>query len=176
MNPIAVAPSIGHESAFLAMLTDFEAHDPENAEFYAAAKGHFPSYVRSLIDEEAGIHLKEGWVPCTHRWLMAPSGNLVGVTRLRHNIDTLFLAGHGGHIGYDVAPGHRRKGYGHLALRIALKEASALGLSRLLLFAAEDNLASRAVIERQGGELDSISFSEFYNERLCRYWINRSLS
>jgi RimJ/RimL family protein N-acetyltransferase len=92
------------------------------------------------------------------------------------NIDTPFLAGHGGHIGYDVAPGHRRKGYGHLALRIALKEASALGLSRLLLFAAEDNLASRAVIERQGGELDSISFSEFYNERLCRYWINRSLS
>ena len=30
---------------------------------------------------------------------------MVGATRLRHNIDTPFLASEGGHIGYDVSPG-----------------------------------------------------------------------
>jgi len=173
MTAIAVPPSVDHEQAFLAMLADFEAHDPANAGFYGAARADFAAYVRELLDEEAGVNLRENRVPCTHRWLLVPSGEIVGATRLRHRIDTPFLAANGSHIGYDVAPSHRGKGYGHAALRVALDEAASRGMSRLVLFAAEDNVASRAVIERQGGQLASITFSEFYQERLCAYWIDR---
>jgi predicted acetyltransferase len=172
MSVVALAPSAEYERAFLAMLTDFDASDPSNAEFYAPAKSDFRAYVQSLLDEERGINLREGWVPCTHRWIVIPSGEVVGVTRLRHNVSTPFLWESAGHIGYDVAPSHRRQGYGHVALRVGLAEARAIGLQRVLLFTAENNAASRAVIQRQGGELESIAFSDFWGEQLCRYWVN----
>jgi predicted acetyltransferase len=171
MNGVAVVPSVEYASAFLTMLDDFDTNDPYNTEFYAPARRNFGTYVQGLLDEEAGRNLPEGYVPCTHRWLVSPDGQVVGVTRLRHNIETPFLAQHGGHIGFDVAPSRRRKGYGHLALAVALREARRIGLGRVLLYAAEGNAPSRVTIERAGGELEGISFSEIWNEHLCKYWL-----
>jgi len=166
-----VAPSLEHERAFVAMVADFEAHDAPNAEFYLPAKADFTAYVQGLQDEERGLHLREGWVPCTHRWLLGPDGAVVAVARLRHHIETPFLASNGGHIGYDVAPSHRGRGHGHAVLQAALAEARAIGLQRVMLYTGEGNAASRAVIERQGGELASIAYSAYWKEQLCRYWI-----
>jgi predicted acetyltransferase len=171
MQLTVVPPSNEFKSAFLRMLEDFAAVEPQNAEFYASAKEDFAVYVQSLLDEEHGLNLREGWVPCSHRWLVNESEAVVGATRLRHNISTPFLAENAGHIGYDIAPSHRRLGYGHCALRAALSLARQQGLPRVLLFAAEDNAASRAVIERQGGVLESTSFSAHWGEQLCRYWL-----
>ena len=167
-----IAPTVKYRDAFLEMLSDFETNDPANAELYVPAKGEFSAYVQNLLDQEHGLNLPDGWAPCAHRWLVTDRGTLAGVTRIRHNIDTPFLFHDGGHIGYDITPRERCKGFGHLALRIALGEANALGLERALLLTAEDNAASRAVIERQGGALETIVFSEFWQERLCRYWIS----
>jgi predicted acetyltransferase len=153
------------------MLDDFDANDPQNAEFYSPARVDFRAYVQSLKDEEAGVNLPDGYVPCTHRWLLSPAGQLAGVVRVRHRIDTPFLAENGGHVGYDVAPSMRRLGYGHFAMAVALREAERLGVAKVLLYTSEDNAPSRAVIERAGGDLESISYSEFWNERLCKYWV-----
>jgi predicted acetyltransferase len=171
MNATAIPPSIEHKRAFLAMLDDFDAYDPSNITFYAAARVEFGAYVRSLLDEEIGLNLKNGYVPCTHRWLLEASGEVVGVTRLRHNIGTPFLAQYGGHIGYDVAPSKRRRGYGHLALAVALHEAQKIGLQRVLLYTGEDNAASRATIEAAGGILEQVAYSDFWREQLCKYWV-----
>ena len=172
MTAFAVAPSVAFEQAFLAMLADFDTHDTHNADFYAPAKSNFSAYTQSLLDEERGLNLREGWVPCTHRWLVSPGGAIVGATRLRHNISNQFLSENAGHIGFDVAPSHRGNGYGHLALRTALSEANAIGLQRVLLYTAEDNTACRSVIERQGGDLESVAFSEYWGEQLCKYWLD----
>jgi predicted acetyltransferase len=171
MTAIAVAPAVEHEPAFLAMLADFDARDAANAAFYAPARADFSAYVRNLLDEERGLNLREGWVPCTHRWLLGPGRAVVGVARLRHHIGTPFLANHGGHIGYDVAPSRRGRGHGHAVLRAALVEARVVGLRRVLLYTAAANAASRAVIERQGGALEAISYSAHWKEHLCKYWI-----
>jgi predicted acetyltransferase len=153
------------------MVCDFESHDPANAAFYSAAKQDFAKYVQDLLDEEHGVNLAEGRVPCTHRWLVESGGAVVGVTRLRHNIATPFLTNEAGHIGYDIAPSRRGTGYGHRALEAALEEARTLKIDRVLLFADESNEASRRTITRHGGELDAIVFSEHWNQRVCRYWI-----
>ncbi len=153
------------------MLDDFDAREPHNTEFYAPARRDFGAYVQSLWDEEAGINLPDGFVPCTHRWLVTAEGAVAGVTRLRHTIDTPFLAANGGHIGYDVAPSHRGKGLGHIALAVALAEARRIGLRTVLLYTAEDNAPSRATIARAGGVLESIAYSEFWKEPLCKYWV-----
>lgn len=157
------------------MLDDFEQHDRPNSAFYAPARDDFQAYVQSLLDDELGLNLREGWVPCTHRWLLPTDNVVAGVTRLRHRIDTPFLRRDGGHIGYDVAPSHRGRGYGHFALGVALDEAARRGISRVLLFTAEDNLPSRAVIESAGGVLDAVSYSTFWGERLCEYWVTVGL-
>ena len=136
------------------MLDDFAERDPHNTDFYAPARGDFDAYVRSLLDEEQGLNLREGWVPCTHRWLVTSNNAVAGVARLRHRIDTPFLLQDSGHIGYDVAPSYRGRGYGHVALRVSLDEAARRGISRVLLYASEHNSASRAVIERAGGFLN----------------------
>jgi predicted acetyltransferase len=168
MFVVIAKPSIAHEQAFIAMVRDFEAHDAENAVFYGRAKLGFDEYVRSLLDEEAGVNLSEGRVPCTHRWLLDGEGAVVAVTRLRHTIGTPFLANEAGHIGYDVAPSWRGKGYGHRALHAALAEARTLGIGRVLLLADESNEASRRTIVRQGGELESVVFSAHWGQRVCR--------
>lgn len=171
MSPTPTAPTVGLELAFIAMLDDFDARDPHNGAFYAPARRDFAAYVQSLVDEEAGVNLPEGYVPCTHRWLVTDLVEVVGVTRLRHSIGTPFLTENGGHIGYDVAPSHRGRGYGHLALAVGLVEARRIGLTRVLLITGQDNAPSRATIEHAGGELAGISYSEFWKEHLCKYWV-----
>jgi predicted acetyltransferase len=153
------------------MLDDFDRRDPHNTEFYAPARDDFGKYVQSLLDEEKGMNLRDGWVPCTHRWLVAPNGTVAGVSRLRHRIDTPFLLEEAGDVGYEIAPSQRGNGYGHIALRVALDEAIRLGLSKVLLYTSEDNMASRKVIERAGGVLEAVSYSEFWKERVCKYWL-----
>jgi predicted acetyltransferase len=171
MAVVVAKPSLVHERAFVAMVEDFEAHDAANANVYAHAKRDFAQYVRTLLDEERGVNLRDGYVPCTHRWLMEDAAAVIGVARVRHNIGTRFLANEAGHIGYDVAPSWRGRGYGHRVLQAALGEARVLNIDRVLLFADENNEPSRKTIERQGGRLESIVFSEHWQQRLCRYWI-----
>jgi len=52
MSDVIAKPSVAHERAFVAMVSDFEARDAENAGVYAKAKLDFAEYVRGLLDEE----------------------------------------------------------------------------------------------------------------------------
>jgi predicted acetyltransferase len=58
-----------------------------------------------------------------------------------------------GHIGYSVVPWKRRRGYGTRALQLLLPYARAEGLPYIELTTDADNLASRRVIEANGGVL-----------------------
>ncbi|SDJ45915.1 Acetyltransferase (GNAT) domain-containing protein [Actinokineospora alba] len=79
------------------------------------------------------------------------------------------LTDFGGHIGYDIRPSARGRGHATALLAAALGVAHTYGIDRALLTCAPDNLASRRVIERNGGELDDISPAG----RL-RYWCRTS--
>jgi len=56
-----------------------------------------------------------------------------------------------GHIGYSVVPWKRRLGYATAALRQLLPMAKAEGLPYIEITTAPDNVASRRVIEANGG-------------------------
>jgi predicted acetyltransferase len=60
----------------------------------------------------------------------------------------------GGHIGYDVRPSARRRGYATAMLRDALIVARRLGIESALVTCSVDNVGSRTVIERNGGVLE----------------------
>jgi predicted acetyltransferase len=71
----------------------------------------------------------------------------------------------GGHIGYSVRPGARRRGVATAALAQGLEIAAALGIDPVLVTCDTDNTASRRTIEGAGGSLEDI------RDGKRRYWI-----
>jgi predicted acetyltransferase len=58
-----------------------------------------------------------------------------------------------GHIGYSVVPWKQRRGYATLALKLMLSQARKEGLPFVEIVSDADNVASRRVIETNGGEV-----------------------
>ncbi|MEZ4869589.1 MAG: GNAT family N-acetyltransferase [Caldilineaceae bacterium] len=161
-------PMVALQSAFLRMVDDYDAHDPATGAGYRQARADFPAYVQQLHDDEQGLI---GIVPYSHRWLVIPDEIVVAVVRVRHHINAPLLSNEFGHIGYDVAPSYRRRGYGVAALQAGLAHARELGLGRVLLYADSDNPASWRTIERCGGRLEVEQYSSYYQSLVRRYWI-----
>lgn len=160
-----------HQAAFEHFYQDMLTNDPQNAEFYSPGAKDFLRYTQQLSEHHLGRNLPQGYVPCSYYWLF--DGQVIyGAIRLRHRIDDPFLANECGHIGYDVAPSQRHRRYGTIMLSLALEKASNLGIERVLLTASEDNVASRRVIEANGGQFDGVIYGEVFAEMLARYWIH----
>lgn len=97
----------------------------------------------------------EGWSPASTFFSMREvDGTIVGMVDIRHVLVPALRA-FGGHIGYEVAPAERRKGYATQILELALRYSrEVLGLSEVMLSCAADNEASRRTIVRAGGVLE----------------------
>ena len=100
-----------------------------------------------------------GGVPVTELWFVDGTDHL-GTVIIRHRL-TPALEREGGHI----VPRHRRRGHATQMLAQAKPVCQRLGLTRILVTCAEDNLGSRRVIEANGGTLDRIIDGE------ARYWL-----
>lgn len=83
-----------------------------------------------------------------------------------------FLAKYAGHIGYSVCPSERRKGYAAAMLRETLPYCKEIGLKKVMISCADDNMGSRKTILKNGGVYDSTVFYPDGNEYLERYWID----
>jgi len=160
------------QTAFDHFYDDFIQHDVESAEHYAEGHSNFVTYIQRLKEEAKGINLPDGYVPCSHFWLVNADNAILGGIRIRHHIGTDFLALEGGHIGYDIAPSYRGKGYGKLMLKLAIPKVKALGLEKTLLVADDDNMPSRKIIEANGGVLEDIVMGNVFTNPLARYWLN----
>ena len=95
---------------------------------------------------------------------------LLGMLQLRHDLND-YLRRIAGHIGYSVRPSERRRGYAKRMLAMALDEARALGLERVMISCSVENEASRRTILSNGGVFESTVLDETDGELLERYWI-----
>ncbi len=127
------------------------------------------SYVARVERQRHGRDLAPGRVPST--FLVADVGGVVvGRVSIRHELNDQ-LAAVGGHIGYAVRPGYRRRGYARSILRQSLDAARALGLSRVLITCDDDNVASASLIESFGGTLENVISLDGVPP-IRRYWID----
>ena len=94
----------------------------------------------------------DGYVPQTVLWWVAGDAYL-GRVSIRHRL-TPHLLHHGGNIGFEVRPSARRRGQATAMLAAALPLAARLGIDPARLDCDADNVASRRVIEANGGVLD----------------------
>jgi predicted acetyltransferase len=114
------------------------------------AFGRFVSTVRANRLEETPR--PAGYVPGTELWWV-DGDEYLGRIGIRHRLTPTLLEV-GGHIGYDVRPSARRRGHATEMLRQALAVAHELGIDPALITCDLDNVASRSVIERNGGVLE----------------------
>jgi predicted acetyltransferase len=77
-------------------------------------------------------------------------GDYLGRLAIRHRLTPKLHELHG-HIGYDVRPTARRRGHATAMLAASLPVANQLGIDPALITCDHDNVASRRVIERNGG-------------------------
>ncbi|GAB1691465.1 GNAT family N-acetyltransferase [Krasilnikovia sp. M28-CT-15] len=129
----------------------------------------FAAWVDRLCrSADTGVAPEPGRVHCTYRWIVEDD-TVLGAIALRHELND-FLLRAGGHIGYGIRPGARRRGLATFALGEVLGQAKQLGLERALITCNVANEASRRTIERHGGALEDIRDTEL--GRLRRYWIS----
>lgn len=163
-----VPPSTAYRDSYLEALAELHAEgrrldlDPDRL------AQDFPGFVRSLLDRADPVKTPPGRVPDTVLWLV-DGDEYIGRVSIRHTLDDYLLLMRG-HIGYEVRPSRRRKGYGMHLLGMALREARKLGLDRVLLTCDPANTASRKIIERSGGQMENEIEAE--GETIRRYWID----
>ena len=130
-----VIPAAQWQHAFLEM-----AHECETAGElrYTPALRDFAAYLCKVDASRRSEDLPEGWVPSAEFWL-EHDGRIIACARVRLAL-TADLENEGGHVGYDVRPSMRRRGYGTTLLRLILVEARALGIERVRVTCDDDNI------------------------------------
>jgi predicted acetyltransferase len=165
-----VPPSTAYKDSYLEALAELHAEgrrldlDPDRL------ARDFAGLVRSLLDRADPAKTPPGRVPDTVLWLV-DGDEYIGRVSIRHALDGYLLLMRG-HIGYEVRPSRRHRGYGTHMLGLALQEAQKLGLDRVLLTCDPANTTSRRIIERHGGRLEDEI--EAAGETVRRYWIDIS--
>lgn len=167
-SPQPVLIELNHEfkDKFLVMAEDYQSAGDDR---YQSATEDFDGYIKKLQMYRTGENLPPHLVRANAFFLHA-DGKLIGRGDLRHRLNET-LAVMGGHIGYDVRPSERRKGYGSLILKLTLEKARALGLEKVFLTCDTDNVASAKIIEKHGGKLKDRIVYEKTGKLISRYWI-----
>jgi predicted acetyltransferase len=172
-----VLPSIQYKDSFLRSVAEYKETDTTNPRVddlvgmkVEEVKNNFEDYVAKKISQSRGENLPEGYVPCTHLWLV-DNGEFVGRVDIRHRL-TPHLLHEGGHIGYDIRPSKRGRGHGKTLLKLALAEAQKLGINKVLVMCHEGNIGSQKVIEANGGVLEN-TVTGADGKTILRFWINK---
>ena len=152
------SPSERYQDSFLEGAGEFLAEgrlDSTYAEFLSydlpRLQRQFGSFVRDL--RELGNGRKNGYRDCV-LWLI-DDVDYVGQISIRAELGTVYLMTYGGHIGYSIRPSRRRRGYGEIILALGLEKCPNMALTMVLLTCDSDNLASKKIIERNGGRFES---------------------
>ena len=126
-----------------------------------AGFAQFVAELRSRGDDRTPA--PTGWTHVSSFWWVE-GDEFLGSIRVRHEEVPAVLE-EAGLIGYDVAPRARRQGHATAMVQAVLPFVASLGFDRALITCEVDNVASRRVIERNGGV-----FEGERNGKL-RYWV-----
>lgn len=162
--PELIDPTTSLRASFLAAVAEFRADRDYPVPWFVTDvdaralvdPAAFDAYVARVLGERTEAAARAiGFVPMTTLW-WADGERMLGRLAIRHRL-TPVLEKAGGHIGYDVRPGARRRGHATLMLAAALPVARSLGIAEALVTCDDTNTGSRRVIEANGGRFVDMS-------------------
>lgn len=162
--------TIDDEAAFLAGMKEWEGEDSVWHSFAWQEGMSHSDHIRILEDQFKGVNMREGKVPHTMLYGFL-NGIAIGRCSVRHRLNEN-LRIRGGHIGYAVAPGFRRCGYGSDLFRAGLAHLKGLGVESAMMTCGAGNIPSRKMIEGAGGVFEREFFDDVHNEVTRVYWID----
>jgi len=101
-------------------------------------------------------------------YMVMVKDRIVGLINIRYVLEGRLLR-YGGHIGFNIRPSERRKGYATKALKWMLKEACNKGLNEVRIDCYSDNIGSIKTIEACGGVFLEEEFIEEKNKVIVKY-------
>lgn len=128
-------------------------------------------YLRICREHEDPLAVPEHLVPATQFLFVRKNDDrLVGMISVRHKFND-YLAKFGGHIGYSVRPGERRRGYAKEMLRMTLPFCREIGLDKVMITCIDGNIGSERTILANGGVYYSTEYEPIERENIKRFWI-----
>jgi len=167
-----VVPQVRYKEGFEKMVEEYKAFgEEEYFDLYKGAISDFKGYVLKL-NGDTKEYDGYGWVPTYNFWLTNMNNEILGVVRIRTSLINESVRIFAGHIDYDISPLSRRRGYGTTLLKLALEKAATMfKLDKVLITCDDDNIASKKIIENNGGIFESKILKEENERQRIRYWI-----
>lgn len=161
--PELVRPSMKYAESYIDGLREFQTEGRYEQVDIDHIEGHIAYEFNKIHSQEPDR------VPSSVFWLVEGE-KFLGRGSVRHRLDE-FFAEFGGHIGYEIRPSERRKGYGTLFLALMLPEAKKLGIHKALVCCDTDNYASIRIIQKNGGVKRDTHSVTWYDKPFYRWWI-----
>lgn len=128
----------------------------------------YDEWLKAVTDNTSADTVNPSWVVTDTYFAFDENERIVGIIDFRHELKD-FLKDFG-NTGYSVRPSERRKGYATEMLKLVIRRAHEMGMSRFQLSAERTNEASIKTIINNGGKYER-SFS-FEGEEADVYMIS----
>ena len=114
---------------------------------------------RSVVNAKGIKEFPDGKVPQTE-YIIFDDNVPVGFGKFRPFLNEACIKNRAGHFAYMISPKHRGKGYATVFLSFIKKEARKMGLTEIEGTPLQQNVASRKVMEKNGGKIKAFSEDE----------------
>lgn len=130
----------------------------------------FEVWLEELEKKKSEKNLPKTYSPQTLYLAINDNDEIVGAIGIRwKQVPALMTLG--GLIGYSIRPKQRRKGYASEMLKLALDKLKNTNLENVLITCKDFNIASKKVIEKNGGIFENTYNNIDDGYTYLRYWI-----
>lgn len=140
----------------------------DGLDLYDGAKHDSDAYLQKRMAYAEGRELPDGWPPIS-MYFYIESGKILGAIRIRHGSND-YINNVIGHIGYETSPNARGKGVATAMLQWVVRNVIE---QNIVITCDVDNIASRKVIEKCGGEYLGNYYCEEEKRDIMRFQIQR---
>lgn len=138
--------------------------------FEKLEKLSFDDWMDDLEKNKYEENLPESYSPHTLYLAINDNNKIVGAIGIRWKQVPVLMT-FGGLIGYSIRPSQRGKGYASEMLKLALEKFKNTDIENILITCKDFNIASKKVIERNGGIFENTYNNADDGYTYLRYWI-----
>ncbi|MEQ9440007.1 MAG: GNAT family N-acetyltransferase [Cyclobacteriaceae bacterium] len=169
METKLVKPTMEYGSSFVDAMEELRQRKEDGFFRSLGSPQTVTQYIRLVESHENKRQVPLGWISYSTFWLVNEH-EFIGELHFRHTL-TDYLRNYGGHIGYTIRPSQRAQGYGTKLLALALPKIKQLGFERVLVTCDETNIASKKIIEANGGVFEKANSQGKNMPKKLLYWI-----